>query len=99
MVCRGMLNGTAFCYFCSNCDFSQLIDEPTRDKNILNLLLPNDALLISDLVVNVPFCTSDHNSIHFSILTECMTDILVQIERSYAWNKADWIGFARYCIP
>ena len=86
---------TAFLYFCGNLGFTQLVNEPTRDKNILDLVLSNDALLISDLIVDVPFCTSDHNSIHFSIFVDCISNVSfnAQPDGRYAWKKADWVGF------
>ena len=35
--------------------------EPTQQSNVLDLLLTNDSNLISSLLVECPFSTSDHN--------------------------------------
>ena len=41
--------------------------KPTKKANIIDLVFCNDLTLISELSVNVPFCNSDHESIHFKI--------------------------------
>ena len=45
--------------------FHQYIDEPTRGENILDILLCNDPMLLSDVLIQEPFSTSDHESIVF----------------------------------
>ena len=45
--------------------FQQYILEPTRGENVLDILLCNDPLLISDVKVSAPFSTSDHSMIDF----------------------------------
>ena len=50
--------------------FQQFIDTPTRGDNILDILLCNDHLLISDVEVVEPFSTSDHASI-LCLLNTC----------------------------
>jgi hypothetical protein len=45
----------------------QTVDSPTRGKNVLDLLLTNDLLLVSDVIVDVPFSTSDHDMLRFHV--------------------------------
>ena len=45
----------------------QFVSEPTRHENILDLYLTNVPNLISDLQVQCPLSTSDHNIVKFSI--------------------------------
>ena len=44
---------------------TQLVKEPTRDSNILDLALTTSPDSITDLSIGEPF--SDHNSINFSL--------------------------------
>ena len=46
----------------------QMINQPTRDKNILDILLVNDVTVVIDVCVSIPFGTSDHNSILISLV-------------------------------
>ena len=46
----------------------QLIEEPTRGENFLDLVLANDITLIEDLTVEEYFGTSDHRVIKFNLL-------------------------------
>ena len=57
----------SFINFIHDFGLCQLICEPTRGRNILDLLLVNDPLIISDVALDVPFCTSDHESFVFKI--------------------------------
>ncbi len=41
----------------------QLITQPTRLNNTLDLLITNDPLAVHNVAVNTPFSTSDHNAI------------------------------------
>jgi len=60
----------SFLDLCCEYGFTQLVLEPTRLNNILDLVLCNDNMLISDIVVDAPFGLSDHNSIKFSAAIE-----------------------------
>lgn len=66
---------------------TQLINEPTRDSNILDLVLTTSPDLVNHLVVGEPF--SDHNSISFSLSG------IPYVQRKsqkllYCYGKADW---------
>jgi len=41
----------------------------TRGNAFLDLVLTNDPLIISNITVSVPFCTSDHDSILLSVIS------------------------------
>ena len=55
--------------FVINNGLSQLVLEPTREKIILDLVLSNDPLAVIDLTVSLPFSTSDHSSLSWSLLS------------------------------
>ena len=83
---------------CSDHGFSQLVVEPTRRGNILDLVLCNDYTLISGVEVSVPFGTSDHNSVSFSIVSACRPKGLCPDPApAFNWPKTDWKAFAEYC--
>ena len=65
----------------------QLVNEPTRDQNISDLVLTTNVDLIKNVVVGEHF--SDHNSITFTL--NC-APYLSRISKKfiYAFNKADW---------
>jgi hypothetical protein len=46
----------------------QLVDEPTRGANFLDLILCSDINLVKNVMVGKPFVTSDHQSIRFNLL-------------------------------
>ena len=68
----------------------QLVDEPTRDQNILDLVLTTNADLIDNVVncvVGEPFY--DHNSITFT-LNGALFISRISKKCIYAFNTADW---------
>lgn len=65
----------------------QMVDEPTRENNILDLVLTTNIDLINNLEVSEPF--SDHNSITFTVNTRPHQQ-QISTKENYAFNKADW---------
>jgi len=54
---------------CLNDNFlEQLVDESTREENILDLVITSDTSMISNLIVGEPFETSDHQMIRFELI-------------------------------
>ncbi|KAK6060752.1 hypothetical protein COOONC_01590 [Cooperia oncophora] len=53
----------SFLDLCSNYGYLQLVKSPTRQGNILDLILCNDHSLISDVAIHAPIGTSDHCSL------------------------------------
>ena len=85
--------------FYSECGLDQLVSEPTRKNNILDLLFTSDPLSISLCVIDAPFCTSDHESILFSIYIEPVQNVdcpLIE-NLNFNWGRADWASLAIYC--
>ena len=67
---------------------TQLVNEPTRDSNILDLVLATSPDLITHLSVGEPF--SDHNYISFSLLGTPYIQRKSQ-KLFYHYSKADWV--------
>ena len=51
--------------------FSQLVNEPTRQDNILDLVLCNEPLHITSVDIQSPMRKSDHASVMFQFSTRC----------------------------
>ena len=60
-----------FLQFTLSSGFSQLVNEPTRQDNILDLVLCNEPLLISSVDIQSPTGKSDHASVMFQFSTRC----------------------------
>lgn len=56
--------------FCTQSQFTQLTNTPTRENTILDLVLTNTPGLVSDLVVIPPIGQSDHAGVSFSLAIE-----------------------------
>lgn len=54
--------------------FFQLVKKPTRENNILDLILTDDMSLISCLDIVPSNLTSDHNQINFKFFPMCQTE-------------------------
>lgn len=65
----------------------QLVDEPTREHHILDVVLTTNIDLINNLEVGEP--CSDHISITFTVNT-CPYQQRISKNENYAFNKADW---------
>jgi len=59
---------SSFLQFCNNYGFTQFVDAPTRDDNVLDLVLSNDLYILSSIDVAEPFSNSDHCVVHFSLV-------------------------------
>jgi hypothetical protein len=54
---------------CLNNNFLfQFVNEPTRGKNYLDLILSSEENMVQNLLVEEPFETSDHQVIRFELL-------------------------------
>ena len=76
---------TKFLDIMTETGFIQYIKSPTRDNNILDLVFVNDVFAVSSLTVDVPFSTSDHNSINFNIVFLSQISIVSGIPK-YRFN-------------
>jgi hypothetical protein len=80
----------------SNNFLTQLVQEPTRAKNYLDLVLCSDSNLIEDLNVEEPFETSDHQMITFTLVTKnCSRK---NTKKFYNYFKADYDEIKQYAI-
>ena len=69
----------SFFYFVMNNGLHQMVRNPTRDENILDILLTNENLAVINVTVLAPFSTSDHSS--FSWYAWCI--VLYNIMQYY----------------
>ena len=91
--------------FCSDHGCVQLITSPTCQGNFLDLVLTNDPMIVSSVMVGMPFSTSDHDSITLSIITpsndyvnsQSMSVGCASKPVVYDYCNADWAGFNLYC--
>ena len=82
-----------FLEFCMYHGFQQFVNGNTHDNHCIDLVLTNDQLLISKVIVSVPFstCTSDHCKVDFDlILSEHLSDETTsQPELYFDYDNAD----------
>ena len=82
--------------------FSQLVNEPTRQGNILDLVLCNEPLLITSVDILSPIGNSDHASVEFNYSTRCSSSYESQcntehdLRRVYKWGDADYDSINDY---
>jgi hypothetical protein len=79
--------------------FQQLVAEPTRGLNSLDVVLANDSIAVCDVRVVQPFYGSDHEQVEFSLYSCNSSDKAVTGEfsaRCYDWNTADFDGMTNY---
>ena len=87
-----------FLDFCLLHGFNQYVSVPTRLLNILDLVLCNERMLISDLQVGVPFGLSDHDSIIFSVtIVNSVSKQESRPDRTLNWAKTNWNAFTDFC--
>ena len=74
----------------------QFVKEPTRNMNLLDLVFSNNSSLISDISVECPFSTSDHNTVQFSINTNKFNQCENKPESFYDFSNADFKSLELY---
>jgi len=74
----------------------QYVAEPTRGKNILDLVFTNDPFLLREVSVSVPLSTSDHNRVDFK-LNFCNTVFLKNNDKIFTdYSAVDWDRFNEF---
>ena len=70
-----------FCEFCINYDLIQMVREPTRYENVLDLAIvsSNNVTIVNQINVIQPFSCSDHNMIE---LGKRFTEHLKKLQKS-----------------
>ena len=76
-----------------DCNLVQMVTEPTRGENILDLFLTSNHTLVKNVAVHPGI--SDHNLVYSEVLTKPVETR--QIPRSsYLHRRTDWEGFKTY---
>ena len=57
----------------------QLVQDPTRGRNVLDLILTNSESIVTDVKTGQPLGTSDHNTIEFSL---CLSPLRQNLRKS-----------------
>src|SRR6267154_3383936 len=73
---------------------SQLVEEPTRGKNFLDLVLSSDDSIVQNLQVGEPFESSDHQVIRLELV--CKKRALEKNLKIYDYFKADYNEIRKY---
>jgi hypothetical protein len=80
--------------------FSQCVTQPTRQANILDIVLTNDTLLMSRIEVAPPFSTSDHCVVDIDLLFSdgrCAEQVSNSAKRKiYLWKNGDYKGMKMF---
>jgi len=76
---------------------TQLVTCPTRGGHILDLMLATDPQIVFDMSVDMPFDTSDHNSVSFSLVVPDHSTAHTRNKSViYDYNKADYSATSMY---
>ena len=99
LSCSTDLCHTLFYDFVVDNGFSQCITMPTRQCNILDLVLVNDPFIISRTDITAPFSTSDHNTVNIDILycKQLAANPATEPSTKYfLWKSGDYDGMSAY---
>jgi hypothetical protein len=88
-------NGEKLFYFAEDNFLKQLVNEPTRGHNILDLILTNEENLITNIRVGDTIGNSDHNLIRFEIHAK-FKETKKEVKR-LDFRKANWKGL-KLCL-
>ena len=73
--------------------FRQYVDEPTRENNILDLILCNSDNVVQNTSLLDPLSTSDHSMVCFNV-SLCVSAV-PEREKFRMWKKCFYFGFER----
>jgi len=87
--------------FAINNGFTQLVKYPTRNDNILDIVLVNEPNAVFDVHVDLPFGCSDHSRVDFTVvlelaLTSNIPDASTKQSKCYQWGDADYEGIGDF---
>ena len=68
----------------------QMVTQPTRSDNILDLVFTNDFNAIVDVKSIEPFSNSDHNIVNFNLVRPGHNNIYTPTHYFYNYSRADW---------
>ena len=70
--------------------------EPARENKILDLVLSNDPLVVIDLTVSLPFSTTDHSPLSWSLWSLEPNRSTNTLTQSFNFTKADYDDLRAY---
>jgi len=79
--------------------FSQIVDFPTRDINLLDLILTDDDCLITSVNSCLPLGHSDHISVEFTVTGATSRNIETTGKCNpcrYLWHAGDYENMSHY---
>ena len=91
--------------FSVNNGFTQLVNDATRNDNVLDILLVNEPNTVFDVHVGPPFGGSDHYCVNFTVvvestlLSEFPNDTVTNCSKGtkrYRWQDANYAALAEY---
>ena len=84
---------------CMELNLDQLIDEPTRNSNILDIILTSDPQLVLNYSIEPPLGASDHNSVVASLNSSifCKTkNVNIKPATKIVWDPNNVTGALNY---
>ena len=84
----------AFLNLTQDLGLTQHVTEPTREDNILDLVLTTNPALVSNTTVSEPFGTSDHRIVEFDLT--CTTNYTDWKEKYYDYRNGDYKAMRQY---
>jgi len=85
--------GEEFLDLVNDCFLFQHVNCPTRERNILDLVLSTEVNMVEDLEVREPVSNSDHNQILWKL--NWKTVIESPEQKQYDYNKGDYKGLLK----
>ena len=68
----------------------QVVNDPTREENFLDLILTSESTIVQNLIVGEPFSSSDHQTICFNLAVNRVN--VTSASAMYNYFKADYSG-------
>jgi len=78
------------------CGFSQVVEFPTRQAHILDIILIDEVQHVLTVSEKPPIGYSDHCCVEFSLLVDTVEDTTVPNSCYYLWHSADFPGINDY---
>ena len=85
-----MLN---YCFFAQQDGFKQILSDPTHDMNLTDLFLISQSNFITDVNVEMPFSTSDPNSVEVYMQSRAFVISNIPAELKEEMPKGDRLDF------
>ena len=86
--------GCEFVKLINDCFLTQHVRNPTRENNILDLVLTTEADMVDDVFVDSPLSNSDHNIL--SWIFKCSTIIEEKLVKDFSYNKGNYMKIGEH---